>query len=43
LNESFEIPLTQEKFKKLPRTYEKQLLKSRKGDKKSFMEARIKH
>ncbi len=41
-HESFEIPLTQEKFKKLPRTYEKQLLKSMKGNKKSFMEARIK-
>ena len=42
LNESFEIPLTQEKFKKLPRTYEKQLLNSMKGNKKSFMEARYK-
>jgi hypothetical protein len=40
LNDAFDIPLSQEKFRKLPRTYERQLMESKAGNKRSFMDVR---
>lgn len=36
----FDIPLNQSKFYKLPRTYERQLMKATPGNKRSFMDVR---